>query len=499
MRSKSLIVSLAIALGAVVGAFAGGLAADALPGSNEVAVSAVAAAIIAGAFAWRAPEGLIAFAITLLLADTVEYWSGADLRFLDEVGIPLFLAVGLLAHRARLSLPRPGVREAALGVLFVAGAASSLATEVPGGVWIPAAGLLAKGFAFFYLVLALRITATELRRISTAFFVVGIAILLIGLVQFVSPSIAREILQLPPLVQQRGSLQVVSSIFTHPALYGWLAAFLALFAFARFTVLREWWALALAVALGAASVLSGRRTPLVGIVAGIVVATARQFVDGAARMRTLATATVLFVVLAAVSLPLLGAFYQTTISDYLEPPELLAEVFADDPDAAVIAPMAPRTALYVASVAIARDHLPLGAGLGRFGSHMSREEYSPVYATYGLDQVYGLKADETIAVTDTFWPMILGETGVVGLLAALTFFTILGVQIWRAAGEPLPGTLRAFVLGVLLVYVETLVRSLTSPVFVAPPIAYIAFAAFAMALGVTRDPADDATAPAVEG
>jgi hypothetical protein len=489
VKPTPLLASLAIALCVVVGAFVAGVAAHALTGASALVVAAVSAAVLAGAFAWRVPEGLVAFAIAVLLADTVEYWSGADLRFVDEVGVPLFLAVGLLVHRARLVSSRPAAREAALAVLFVAGAASSLAAEVPGGVWIPALGLLAKGFAFFYLVLALRITAPELQRMTAAFFVVGIGILLVGLVQFVSPSVAREVLHLPPLVQQRGSLQVVSSVFTHPALYGWLAAFLALFAFARFTVLREWWALGLAVALGAASVLSGRRTPLVGIIAGIGVATARQFVTGAARMRTLATAGVLLGVLAAVSWPLLGAFYQTTLSDYLEPPELMAEILAHDPDASVIAPMAPRTALYVASVAIARDHLPLGAGLGRFGSHMSREEYSPVYATYGLDQVYGLKVDETIAVTDTFWPMVLGETGGIGLVAAVAFFAILGAQLWRASGVPLPLPLRAFVLGALLVYVESLVRSLTSPVFVAPPIAYIAFGSFALALGLTRDAA----------
>jgi len=280
----------------------------------------------------------------------------------------------------------------------------------------------------------------------------------------------------------------VHSLFTHPALYGWLAVFLSLFLFARFAVLREWWALALSLALGAASLLSARRAPVLGLVVGVAVAVLHQVGAGRARVRILATAVVLVAVMAAVSLPMLGDFYRWTLVEYVEPPELIAEVLSESPDAEVIAPMAPRNALYVGSVAIARDHLPLGAGIGRFGSHMSRESYSPEYASYGLDRINGLRADAPIAVTDTFWPMILGETGVVGLLAALLFFAIVGWQLWRAALAERAPAARALALGALLVFAETLVRSLISPAFVAPPIAYFAFGAAAVGIGLAADP-----------
>lgn len=482
----------------VAGAFLAAFGADRLMGLGPVAVSAVIAAVVTGAFAWRLADGLLAFGVVTLLADSVEHWTTLDLRYIDEIAVPLLIVVGLVAHRSRLVPNRPGVREAALGVLVVAGVVSSLAAGVPASIWIPGLGLLLKGFAFFYLVLVLPLRLEELRRIVGAFFIIGLAIIGIGLLQFVDRDLAGSVFGLPLIDQQRGSIEVVHSLFTHPALYGWLAVFLSLFLFARFIVLREWWALALSLGLGAASILSARRAPVLGLLAGVATAVAQQISAGRARVRVLVTAVVLVGMIAAVSLPMLGEFYRWTLVEYVEPPELIAELLSESPDPAIIAPMAPRNALYVGSVAVARDHLPLGAGLGRFGSHMSRESYSPVYAAYGLEQVNGLRAEEPIAVTDTFWPMILGETGVVGLLAALLFFAIIGWQLWHAALAELSPPARALALGAMLVFVESLVRSLISPVFVAPPIAYFAFGAAAIGIGLAqaaRSGLDQPTAP----
>ena len=494
MRPHPVVDSLALAGATAVLAFLAAVLASGT-GAGEIGAALAVGVVVALVFAWRPTDGLIAFGLVMLLADTIELRTGVGLRYADEAAIPLLVLAAIVAHRDRLTLPSLGRGDSALAVLLGAGILSSLLNAVPASIWIPGLGLLAKGFVFFYLVLALRVDAEDLRRVTGAFLLVGAVIIGIGLLQFLLPELAAA-LGVPSGTQQRGSLAVVSSVFTHPALYGWLAAFLALFLYARFSVLGEWWALLLAIGMGAASVLSGRRTPIVGLLVGVLVGIARQFTHGQARVRALLTAVVLFGVLAAISLPLLGDFYRHTLTQYVEPPELIAEVLSESPDAAVIAPMAPRNALYIGSVAVARDHLPLGAGLGRFGSHMSRESYSPVYQAYGLELVSGLQEAEPVAVTDTFWPMVLGETGVVGLAAALAFFGALGARLWRSAANG-PIAIRAFLLGALLVYVESLVRSLTSPLFVAPPVAYFAFGAAALAVAARRDVVEDTAA--VEG
>jgi hypothetical protein len=495
VRSHPVVESLALAGATTVLAFLGAVLASGT-GAGEIGAALAVAVVVALVFAWRPTDGLIAFGLVVLFADTIELRTGVGLRFADEAAIPLLVLAALVAHRDRLTRPSLGWGDGALGVLLGAGTISSMVNAVPASIWIIGLGLLAKGFVFFYLVLALQVRLEDLRRVTGTFLVIGVVIIGIGLLQFLLPDLAAT-LGVPSGTQQRGSLAVVSSVFTHPALYGWLAAFLALFLYARFSVHGEWWALLLAIGMGAASVLSGRRTPIVGLLAGVLVGIARQFTHGQGRVRALLTAVVLFGVLAAISLPLLGDFYRHTLTQYVEPPELIAEVLSESPDAAVIAPMAPRNALYVGSVAIARDHLPLGAGLGRFGSHMSRESYSPVYQAYGLELVSGLQEADPVAVTDTFWPMVLGETGVIGLGAALTFFAVLGARLWQSAANG-PVAMRAFLLGALLVYVESLVRSLTSPLFVAPPVAYFVFGAAALAVAARRDVVEDASALAGE-
>lgn len=494
MRSHPVVESLALAGATAVLAFLAAVLASGT-GVGEIGVALAVAVVVALVFAWRPTDGLIAFGLVVLLADTIELRTGVGMRFADEAAIPLLVLSALVAHRDRLTRPSLGWADGALALLLAAGIASSLLNDVPAWIWIIGLGLLAKGFVFFYLVLALRVGVEDLRRVSGTFLVIGGLIIGIGLLQFLLPDLAAT-LGVPSGTQQRGSLAVVSSVFTHPALYGWLAAFLALFLYARFSVHGEWWALLLAIGMGAASVLSGRRTPIVGLLAGVLVGIARQFTHGQGRARALLTAVVLFGVLAAISLPLLGDFYRHTLTQYVEPPELIAEVLSDSPDAVAIAPMAPRNALYIGSLAVARDHLPLGAGLGRFGSHMSRESYSPVYQAYGLELVSGLREADPVAVTDTFWPMVLGETGVIGFGAALGFFGILGARLWRSAANG-PIAIRAFLLGALLIYAESLVRSLTSPLFVAPPVAYFAFGAAALAIAARRDIVDDAAVDSV--
>lgn len=489
------LVVLSISAAAVLGA----AAASAIGPPGDLAASAGAAVVVAGAAALTPLRGLLAFLVVALVADTLEHWTGVSLRLFDEIAIALVTVVALTVHRRRVVVPARGWREAGLAALLIAGIASSLVNGVPAVVWVPGLVLFGKGIGLFYLVLALRPSADELRPVALAGLGIGLAIAGMGAVETLDPAAFRSALGLPPYDQTRGGLQVVKSIFLHPALYGWLTAFLSLVLYARFLVLRSPLALVAAVALNVGTLLSGRRTPLIGALAGLVVGAVRQLAGGWLTTRIwlpLAGALVLF---AIASLPVLGRFYERTLAEYGAPPEMVAELLSPDPDREVLRQMQPRIALYVGSLAIARDELPLGAGIGRYGSQMSREVYSPVYVAYGMDGMYGIKPERPIAVTDTYWPMILGETGVIGLAGAFVFFGALLADLWRAAGRTASAPLRAAVLGALLVCVEALVRSLTSSVFSAPPIAYVVFATGAAALAASASRATGAPQPDEEG
>jgi O-antigen ligase len=146
-----------------------------------------------------------------------------------------------------------------------------------------------------------------------------------------------------------------------------------------------------------------------------------------------------------------------------------------------------RVALYQTAVAIARDDFPLGVGLGRYGSGLSRDPYSPVYHEYGLDTVRGMSVEFSDFIADAFWARVLGETGVIGFAALILFCAALAVELWRATrqshAEPL---IVAFVLGAWMVFVQALAETVASSMFESPPRVYLLFGATGIALSLAR-------------
>lgn len=90
-----------------------------------------------------------------------------------------------------------------------------------------------------------------------------------------------------------------------------------------------------------------------------------------------------------------------------------------------------RYQLLVKAVQIARDHFPFGAGFGTYGSYFSTVYYSFLYHIYNLSGVHGLGYGSSYFVSDNFWPMILGETGWIGLLLIIGAMGILFVEIQK--------------------------------------------------------------------
>ena len=76
-----------------------------------------------------------------------------------------------------------------------------------------------------------------------------------------------------------------------------------------------------------------------------------------------------------------------------------------------------RGALLIKSFEIVQDYFPFGTGLGTYASAPSGDYYSPVYPMYSLNTVWGLSKDFPAFVSDIFWPMVFGQTGVIGTIA----------------------------------------------------------------------------------
>lgn len=91
--------------------------------------------------------------------------------------------------------------------------------------------------------------------------------------------------------------------------------------------------------------------------------------------------------------------------------------------------------LYTAGYKIAKDYFPLGIGFGTFGSYMSRQFYSPLYYEYGLSSVWGLSPSMPSYIADTYWAMIMGETGFLGVVLLILVLYFIFIQFLKGYND----------------------------------------------------------------
>lgn len=69
------------------------------------------------------------------------------------------------------------------------------------------------------------------------------------------------------------------------------------------------------------------------------------------------------------------------------------------------------------------NYFPLGSGFGTFGSDIAFTHYSKLYMQYGFNSIYGMREGEGYYLNDNYWPMIMGQFGILGLI--LVFYILL--------------------------------------------------------------------------
>ncbi len=70
----------------------------------------------------------------------------------------------------------------------------------------------------------------------------------------------------------------------------------------------------------------------------------------------------------------------------------------------------------------ANRYFPLGSGFATFGSDRAARSYSQLYYQYGFDKLFGMNPDDSSFLSDTFWPMALGQFGWIGGAMYLAIF-----------------------------------------------------------------------------
>ena len=139
-----------------------------------------------------------------------------------------------------------------------------------------------------------------------------------------------------------------------------------------------------------------------------------------------------------------------------------------------------RSVLTQTSFEIMRDYFPIGTGFGTYGSAVAGEHYSPVYVKYGFLQVYELGGNDRGwgFFSDTFWPIIIGQTGFIGLICYVAVLVMLFLRILKIREKNIYAYVTA-----LFVFAYVMISSTSEPAFnnsVTIPLAMILGYAFSL-------------------
>jgi hypothetical protein len=122
--------------------------------------------------------------------------------------------------------------------------------------------------------------------------------------------------------------------------------------------------------------------------------------------------------------------------------------------------------------------------------------YSDTYREYGVSQVWGLSEDAPLFITDTYWPMVLGQGGVLGLAAFATFLALLARgAIGLLRRDDLPAPRRFLGLAAVFVLSGSAMESVASHVYGATLQSALVFVPCALAWRASADAVTGSASP----
>lgn len=83
---------------------------------------------------------------------------------------------------------------------------------------------------------------------------------------------------------------------------------------------------------------------------------------------------------------------------------------------------APRYLFFYYGGKTANTYFPLGSGFATFGSDQAARNYSRLYYQYGFNSLFGMNTKDGSFLSDTFWPMAIGQFGWIGSILYILIY-----------------------------------------------------------------------------
>lgn len=249
-------------------------------------------------------------------------------------------------------------------------------------------------------------------------------------------------------VYMKNGFSSAMGFFIHPGQYGWFMLFVANIYYARYICNgKDKKDLYRFIAYACVACLSMKVKVFVGII--VILAFSNFFLQNKK------------VSIKNISMAFLGIFLVFGIFRGIIQ-NAYSMYFTDDTGSA-------RYALLAGSLKILADLFPIGAGFSKFGSYYARINYSEWYYKYGLNTVWGLQPGQVWFGTDTFWPMIIGETGLIGLVIYILILLLLFVDLRRLWKKVEDNRVRVFLCMGLFALLQAIAESSGEPIFNSSP------------------------------
>lgn len=417
-------------------------------GFVALVAAVVLAAVITAAFAPR--TFVLISALAMLFVRTLQHRvpiSGVE--YLDEfcvlVAVVVLPATAVVQKRELVRVP--GARWFVL--FFALGIASAVVHDVPFDVLLDGVFLASKGFLFGWAVAQVEWRVPHLAKLARIGAAIAVFLLSCAAINLIAPGFWNTAVLGISGFGRRFGLPPITGPFVHPGYFGTTMVLIAVSVAAyRLLIARnKASALLLAFTVGCA-ILTFRRKVLAGFIA------AYAYV----RSKGGFSSTAVMIFWSVPALLVGGGMIAQTIS------YTYTEYFAN-PNAVA------RIRLYLDSINLGAEYFPFGAGFGRFGSAAARSHYSPEYYDLGYPSVWGLGPTEETGkfLTDTFWPAVLGEAGILGLLAYLSALWCVFRVMNKAFKAAYPPHVRWIALVAAAWTIELLIESIAGAVFTAAP------------------------------
>lgn len=412
--------------------------------SSSIIITGLFFALIAAIFLFitRPQLALFLFGCFMLLQNVLISATGigAIINFDELIVLLFFIVIVFRKILTKESFNITPIDFPLLGVILIGLASNAINKSVSTFVTVSSLYLFIKGFILFYIFANTHFDVKGIKFFLKGFLIVGLFFALSGLLGFLFPEILGGILGIN--TESRLGYIPAQSLFRHPGFFRSFMAVLTCYSVPFYLVKKQKRYLYLSVFFAICTVFSFRRTSLLGVALAPLICAAYVSAKGMYyKLKGVKSYLITMVILLLILSGFVMGIFNELVQDYF----LIRD--------------SPRELLTKAGVSIFLDNFPLGSGFGTFGSWMSRVDYSSLYYKYGLNRIWGLAPGGSGFANDVFWPSILAEIGIFGLLCyvmiIIGFFRI----CMRAMSMPWPPTLQILALGSFMVLVESLIES----------------------------------------